>query len=182
MPEGLKSRITAAAGALGVSLALLTAVPASASGAGEESHDVDTQLAIVRFHTAKYHDINVAIRDGYHAPHPYVCVDSDEGTMGYHYLKWDRLDNKLDIRRPELLIYVPEDDGEMLLVAVEYMKPDNDQDLSTDDDRPTLFKQPFQGPMEGHEPGMPRHYDLHVWVWSDNPNGMFAQWNPAISC
>ena len=183
MPEGLRSRITAAAGVLGVAVALLTTVPASASSAGGAgTHDVEKQLATVRLYTAKYHDINVALRDGYHAPHPYVCVNSPEGTMGYHYLKWDRLDNKLDIRRPELLIYVPNEDGKLQLVAVEYMKPDADQDLSTDGDRPTLFNQPFDGPMLGHEEGMPIHYDLHVWVWDDNPNGTFAQWNPSIHC
>lgn len=26
------------------------------------------------------------------------------------------------------------------------------------------------------------HYELHVWIWKPNPNGMFSHWNPAISC
>jgi hypothetical protein len=47
---------------------------------------------------------------------------------------------------------------------------------------PQLFGQTFQGPMPGHVPGMPWHWDLHVWVWANNPSGMFAQWNPALSC
>ena len=37
---------------------------------------------------------------------------------------------------------------------------------------------PFDGPMLGHEPGMPIHYDLHAWLWKQNPSGMFARWNP----
>ena len=41
---------------------------------------------------------------------------------------------------------------------------------------------PFDGPMEGHSPVMPRHYDLHVWVWHHNPSGMFSMWNPNVSC
>ncbi len=40
----------------------------------------------------------------------------------------------------------------------------------------------FQGPMAGHVAGQPWHYELHVWLWDTNPNGMFAQWNPSISC
>ena len=26
------------------------------------------------------------------------------------------------------------------------------------------------------------HYDLHVWLYRDNPNGLFAQFNPKVSC
>ncbi|MQA24187.1 MAG: hypothetical protein GEU94_01675 [Micromonosporaceae bacterium] len=179
MSQGPRSRIAAATIAAAIAVAVLIGHPASASA---HHSKVALDLMKVRLATAKYHDIDKAIADGYHAPHPYVCVDSAEGTMGYHYLKWDRLDDKLDMRKPELLVYVPDSRRGLRLVAVEYMKPDADQDLSTDGDRPTLFNQPFQGPMEEHEAGMGIHYDLHAWVWSDNPNGTFAQWNPAISC
>jgi hypothetical protein len=47
---------------------------------------------------------------------------------------------------------------------------------------PELFGQAFQGPMPGHFPGMPWHWDLHAWIWANNPNGLFEQWNPALSC
>ena len=26
------------------------------------------------------------------------------------------------------------------------------------------------------------HYDRHVWLYRDNPNGVFAQFNPKVSC
>ena len=29
---------------------------------------------------------------------------------------------------------------------------------------------------------MPPHYDLHVWVWQANPAGIFAPFNPNVSC
>jgi hypothetical protein len=45
-----------------------------------------------------------------------------------------------------------------------------------------LFGRPFDGPMLGHEPGMPPHYDLHVWVWQANPEGIFAPFNPNVTC
>lgn len=25
-------------------------------------------------------------------------------------------------------------------------------------------------------------YELHVWVWRENPSGPFADWNPTVSC
>ncbi|WP_293768509.1 hypothetical protein [Sporichthya sp.] len=36
--------------------------------------------------------------------------------------------------------------------------------------------------MEGHEPGMPRHYDEHAWLWQDNPKGTLEPYNPNGSC
>lgn len=29
---------------------------------------------------------------------------------------------------------------------------------------------------------MPIHFDLHAWVWQDNPAGTFAAWNPDVTC
>jgi len=60
--------------------------------------------------------------------------------------------------------------------------PDADQNLSTDSDRPQLFGVPFDGPMRGHVEGMPMHYELHAWIWESNPNGVFASYNPNVSC
>ena len=39
--------------------------------------------------------------------------------------------------------------------------------------------------MAGHQPLMPaelKHYDLHVWLFKDNPKGVFSAVNPAVSC
>ena len=41
---------------------------------------------------------------------------------------------------------------------------------------------PFCGPMPGHGTDMPEHYDLHVWLYEVNPSGMYAAWNPAVTC
>ena len=68
------------------------------------------------------------------------------------------------------------------MVGVEYWKADADQNLATAGDRPSLFGVTFDGPMPGHNPTMPIHYDLHVWLFADNPSGMFAPFNPTLSC
>ena len=26
------------------------------------------------------------------------------------------------------------------------------------------------------------HFDRHVWIYRDNPNGVFAPFNPSVSC
>jgi hypothetical protein len=70
----------------------------------------------------------------------------------------------------------------MRLVGVEWFVAEGDQDLSTDDDRPSLFGHAFDGTMPGHEPGMPVHYDLHAYLWRHNPAGTFAAWNLNLHC
>lgn len=138
-------------------------------------------LAEARAATAKYHDVDVAYADGYEAVSS--CVEAPGlGVMGVHLLNHDRVvDGILDPGAPEALLYLPTDDG-LRLIGVEYFQPDADQDLATDDDRPSLFGVPFDGPMEGHGPGEPVHFDLHVWVWKHNPAGMTAPFNPSLSC
>lgn len=102
--------------------------------------------------------------------------------------------------QPEVLLYLPGGDGNYRLVGVEYLQVLLLRNTQTGqvapwfpstpwpaqyvvvNPTPSLFGQSFQGPIPGHVPGMPWHYDLHVWIWDPNPSGMFAQWNPTISC
>jgi hypothetical protein len=82
--------------------------------------------------------------------------------------------------KPQILVYEPVGD-KLELLAAEWLVP-----LATGiKQRPTLFGQPFNGAMEGHEPLMPQalhHYDLHVWLFKENPKGVFAVTNPDVSC
>jgi hypothetical protein len=111
-----------------------------------------------------------------------VCVASPDGGMGYHYVNPLLAVQAPDPLHPSVLVYVPGKDGRLTLAAAEWFQADADQDVSTDGDRPTLFGRPFDGPMTGHEPGMPTHYDLHAWLFTPNPAGVFAPWNPAVTC
>ena len=139
------------------------------------------QLDAVRQATAPYQSVDNARADGYVAGGP--CDSTPQGGMGFHYPRPPLLaDPQLDPLKPEILLYAPAAGGGLTLVGVEYWKADADQNLETDDDRPVLFGRAFDGPMRGHIPGMPIHYDLHVWIGKRNPTGMFAQWNPAVTC
>ena len=103
--------------------------------------------------------------------------------MGVHYIN-PRLagDSIVEAERPELLLYEPQRNGRLRLVGVEWFVADADQNLETDGDRPSILGRAFDGPMPGHEPGMPVHYDLHAYVWRHNPTGTFAAWNPRVQC
>jgi hypothetical protein len=138
------------------------------------------ELQAVRSAVARFHSVDQALAAGYVPASP--CEESAAGAMGFHWVNPALFGPGLDPLNPEILLYIPAEDGSLKLVGVEYFQADADQDLATDADRPFLFGQGFDGPMPGHAPGMPIHYDLHAWVAEANPAGVFAQWNPAISC
>jgi hypothetical protein len=127
----------------------------------------------------KYQDPIVAVRDGYMST--LGCVHYANGGMGVHFLNPALISPMPDPLRPQLLVYEPTHDGRLRLVAAEWLIP-----LATGiTERPMLFGRPFDGPMEGHEPLMPRelhHYDLHAWLFKHNPAGMFSATNPDVRC
>jgi hypothetical protein len=99
--------------------------------------------------------------------------------MGVHFVNVT-IQGPPDPMKPNVLIYEPVG-KEMKLVAVEWLVP-----LTPDTkERPSLFGEPFMGPMEGHEPLIPKeyvHYDLHMWLFKPNPLGLFSPTNPDVNC
>ena len=162
-------------------VATLAGVAYAATGTTDPQ--VLKELAQVRQATDKYHDVNVALADGFiQTP---TCVESPDGGMGIHFINITRLmDPAVNILEPEILLYVQTDDG-MKLLGVEYWfsigKPDTHVPNPAPPS-PVIFGRTLDGPMEQHEPGQPPHYDLHAWVWKANPSGIFAPFNPNVSC
>src|SRR5215213_707751 len=122
------------------------------------------ELQAAKAATARYHSFAQAQSAGYTvAAEPCVAVPG-LGAMGIHAVNPALIaDPAIDPAQPEILLYLPKANGKLALVGVEYFKVDADQDLATDDDRPSVFGHPFDGPFPGHNPTMPIHYDLHVW-------------------
>ena len=168
-----RSTTRAAAFALG-----LAALAIGAAVAHDPAPQLPPELAAVRDQLAKYEDPVAAVRDGYLST--LGCVHYEHGAMGIHFLNPAFISPEPDPARPQILIYEPVGDT-LELVAAEWFVP-----LATGvTQRPSLFGQPFDGPMAGHEPLMPKalhHYDLHVWLFKANPAGTFASTNPAVSC
>jgi hypothetical protein len=159
----------AGAGAL-VGTAVLTSSPTASATAYSQD------LKAVRVATARFHSPEQALRAGYLASPE--CVASPAGGMGFHYENPALMtDPAVDPAEPEILLYAPGADGELELVGVEYFRDATEGAMA-----PALYGHTFDGPMAGHHPGMGVHYDLHVWVWQDNPSGIFTQFNPDVSC
>ncbi len=177
--------------------------PGSAAAAGAEP-----TLDELRAATARFRDVKVALAEGY-VPDPANICDTAEmmgrpaalGAMGIHYFRPDllgitgppnpRVDGTgthTDFRRPAVLIYEPQQDGSLALVAVENLvfvkaweaagnrRPPSYQGVAYDH----MADDPATPLDEAHhfEP----HYDRHVWIHRDNPNGVFAQYNPNVTC
>lgn len=160
---------------------------------------INADLAAVRQATAAFHDAAKAAAAGYLFNEP--CQESPAGAMGIHAPNPALVrDGVIDPLRPEVLLYLPREDGTLRLVGVEYMQiatvrnpatgiaapwrspspwPQNFELITP---TPALFGETFQGPMPGHSATMPWHWDLHAWIWAHNPDGLFAQWNPKLHC
>lgn len=150
---------------------------------------VPAELETARTMLDKYDDPIVAVHDGYLST--LGCIEypdgGGEGTMPYapggmgvHFLNPQLLGPTLDPGKPQVLIYEPHGD-QLRLVAAEWFVPVE----VAGSERPQIFGKELEGPMEGHKPLMPEglhHYDLHVWLWKDNPEGVFAPTNPKVSC
>ncbi len=168
------------------SLAFACAGVATSPASAQETNTA--QIDALRKSLEKYKDYKVAVRDLYLST--VACVrltgkkipghaEYAKGGMGVHFPNVT-LRGPPDPMKPNVLIYEP--DGKNLrLVAVEWFAPLTPETK----ERPSLFGQPFLGPMEGHEPLIPKdfvHYDLHAWLFKDNPLGMFAPTNPTVTC
>jgi hypothetical protein len=132
---------------------------------------INRQLAAARAGTARFHDLKVAEAAGF-APASPCIEDEDEGGMGYHYA--NPLNTALDPANPQLLLYEPRANGRLRLVAVEYLVPYGV--MPEDGPAPRLFEQDF------HPTPHLEAWTLHVWLWRSNPSGMFAAYNPRVSC
>jgi hypothetical protein len=134
----------------------------------------------VRQATALFHNIEEATAAGY--ANTLNCVSGpQEGVMGVHFANADLIgDGLLDPQSPELLVYEPKD-GQLHLVAVEYLVLAETWDAKNPAP-PVLLGQLFHYSGSPNRYGLPAFYELHVWAWKDNPNGMFADWNPNVSC
>lgn len=161
-------------GALMLLIAAALSGTALAHGGAHEYVAGENPLADkVREANGRFSDVSVALKEGY-APIP--CVSGIEGgAMGIHYVNGDLIndDGAIDIAKPEAVMYEPGPNGEMTLVAVEYISLKGPANLGGH-----LFA--FQG--QPNRYGLPPFYELHVWAWRGNPTGTFADMNPNVSC
>jgi hypothetical protein len=156
--------------------------------AAKDTEGLQPDLAQVRRVTARYHDLDKALEAGYElgwvngagtriitgcVAHP------TDGAMGYHYFHPGLMaDLAVDPLEPEALVYERKASGKLKLVAVEYVvRGANSNPPGVGPPPPTVFGMDMVilVPAVGF-------WTLHAWVWGHNPSGMFAHWNPEVSC
>jgi hypothetical protein len=137
--------------------------------------DVNQDLARLRQVTASFHDFDVASIAGWKTQiTPCMTDPGGAGGMGFHYGNTALIDGTASVDKPQLLLYEPEKNGKLRLVAVEYIIPYAFVPRSATP--PRLFNQDFQ------QVDAFQLWGLHAWVWKDNPSGIFAPWNPQVNC
>ncbi|MFL5496596.1 MAG: hypothetical protein ACJ8DC_19600 [Gemmatimonadales bacterium] len=144
------------------------AIEASASA-------VNQDLAALRRVTATFHSFKTAAAAGWAAQiTPCMTDPGGAGGMGFHYGNPALIDGTARVEEPELLLYEPEQNGRLRLVAVEYIIPYTAH--SREAAPPELFGQQFK------QNDTFQLWGLHAWVWEHNPSGIFADWNPRVTC
>jgi hypothetical protein len=122
---------------------------------------------------ARFNSTKQAERAGY--AEDTFCVESPAGGMGHHWVKGSLVDPVFDALNPEVVLYAPDKNGKMKLVAVEYIV------VNTGQTAPTFDGQAFD--VGGAPPlGSTPHWTLHVWLGETNPSGLFAPFNPNVDC
>jgi hypothetical protein len=168
---------------------VLGAGTAKAQAPRTDAVTLPANLTATRAALDKYQDPLAAIRDGYFST--LGCVDYPKGGggmgemaykpggMGVHFINPSLIGPTLDSLKPQVLIYEPVGDR-LRLVAAEWFVP-----TAIAKEAPTIFGTKLDGPMEGHAPVLPvelHHWDLHVWLWKANPNGLMHPTNSTVRC
>lgn len=159
---------------------------AHGSTSGSTHGSTRDPLQAVRAATARYHSLTVAEGNGYtllkDAAGIACIANPGVGAMGVHYASNALVTaGQVDPLKPQALVYEPAANGQLHLVAVEYVVFQQQWDASHPAP-PTLFGQAFMLNPAGNRFGLPAFYSLHAWIWKDNPTGMFSMWNPNVSC
>jgi hypothetical protein len=157
----------------------LTSVAPAQQQAGQD-HLVQT----VRNATQQYQHVANAAPD--YAPALGCVSGPDHGAMGIHYVNGSLIKGEtllsggqLDATKPQALIYEPQPNGELKLVAVEFIILASALPANSAPQVEGHLMQFIDGP---NRYGLPPFFELHVWAWRDNPDGPFVDWNNHVSC
>lgn len=177
---------------------------------GCETADEEPTLNEVRAIAEKYRDVNVAKAEGYTTDNKCVTAEMlghppEMGAMGLHYVRRDMLGlppkasppgsgrvrgtgTHTDFRQPAMLVYEPQTDGSLELVAVENLVFAEAWNAGSRKEGPRFHGRTY--PLLKDDPatkldeshGWEPHYEQHLWVFRDNPNGAYSPFNPAVTC
>jgi hypothetical protein len=128
----------------------------------------------LRAATRPYQSLDSAVAAGYKRDVPDCLVHEHHGAMGYHHINSGYVDATVEVTRPEILLYEKLPSGEYRLNGVEFIVPY--RVWARDSVAPVLMGQRLK-----HEDNLKIWY-LHVWAWKQNADGLFADFNPDVTC
>lgn len=192
-------------------LAALTVAAAAPAAAAEDyaPRPGEMTLEAMRAATMRFRDVDVALAEGYVRDPTDTCDTApmmgrpaEYGAMGIHFFRPDLLGisappnprvagngTHTDWSRPAILIYEPQADGSLQLVAIENLVFQPSWHAAGHADRPTIHGRPYDRmeddpatPEIDEAHGFEPHYDQHIWLYRDNPRGLYEQFNPNVSC
>lgn len=173
------------------------------------SHANDEMAVVeaIRAATERFQDVNVALAEGYIRDPADHCVKAEDvgepaelGVMGIHFFRPDLLgitstDPRVDgtglhtnFENPSVLIYEPQADGSLVLVAVENLVFVKAWKQAGNTEPPTLAGRSWDYMADNPDTeideahGFEPHYDQHVWAFRDNPAGALMPFSTAASC
>ena len=161
-----------AAGCAGAHTEEAAPTPAAPAAA----HGIQTEFGVqrVRAATAAFASLDSAVAAGYAAVVERCYAHAEHGAMGFHHVNRALMDARVEVERPEILLYERLDDGRYVLNGVEYIVPY--RVWPKDSVPPKLMGRD----MFKSEPL--QLWYTHMWVWTPNRAGLFADWNPAVRC
>ena len=162
----------------------------------------------VRAATERFRDVKVALAEGYvRDPMDHCVVAPDigrpaaDGAMGVHYIRMDLIGvsgppnprisgtgTHTDFTKPAILLYEPRADGSLELVGVENLVFKSAW-AAAGNTQPPVYQGVAWNSMED-DPATPvdeghmftPHFDRHVWLYRENPKGIYEQFNTNVSC
>ena len=155
-----------------ITLAIAGCASSSTRADSEKSSSPD--LLFLRNATSPFHQLDAAVAAGYAGNVKDCLVHEHHGAMGFHHVNPSFVDAKLEVDKPEILLYERKPNGEYKLNGVEFIVPY--RAWPRDSVAPVLMGQQLK-----HEDNLKIWY-LHVWAWSDNADGVFADFNPSVQC
>jgi hypothetical protein len=166
--------LLSACGSAGSAAAPGHQVAAAENDQHDAGADVHADTARIRRATAAYRRLDAAVADGYARSVTQCIQHPRHGVMGYHHGNRALMDGRVELERPEILVYSRTASGESVLNGVEYVVPFSA--VPRAGTPPRVMGQALKPSDEL------QLWYLHVWVWRENPSGLFADWNPALSC
>ena len=153
-------------------LALLIAL-AGCSATTRTAPSPESDLDRLREATRPFQNFEAAVAAGYPKEVPDCLVHEHHGAMGYHHVNRSLLTTKLEVTKPQILLYERRGD-EYHLNGVEFIVPY--RLWPRDSVAPTIMGRTMK-----HEDNLKIWY-THVWAWTNNRDGLFADFNPDVTC